>query len=295
VQALRVALAAAALLLLAARCGGSDTASNGRTVVASFYPLAFAAREIGGDEVSVTDLTPRGAEPHDVELSARDVKRIQDADLVVYLGSGFQPAVERAVRDAEGTTIDLLEGIELRAPPAHDEHEGEEAEGGETADPHVWLDPMLYARVVRRIADELGADSAPFVSRLDALDADYTRGLGDCRTREFVTSHEAFGYLAARYRLEQVAIAGVSPEAEPTPRELEEITEHVRESGATTIFFETLVSPRVAQTVARETGTRTDVLNPVEGLTDDEANRGEDYFSIMRANLAALRKALECR
>jgi zinc transport system substrate-binding protein len=294
VQALRVALAAAGLLL-ATGCGGSDTASNGPTVVASFYPLAFATRELSGDEVSVTDLTPRGAEPHDVELSARDVKRIQDADVVVYLGSGFQPAVERAVRDAEGTALDLLEGIELREPPAHDEHEGEEGEGGETADPHVWLDPVLYARVVRRIADELGADPEPFAARLEALDADYTSGLGDCRTREFVTSHSAFGYLAARYRLEQVAIAGVSPEAEPTPRELEEITEHVRESGATTIFFETLVSPRVAETVARETGTRTDVLNPIEGLTEDEANRGEDYFSIMRANLAALRKALECR
>ena len=296
-QALR--LACAVLALAVAGCGGSDAATTGRTVVASFYPLAYAAQQIGGDAVAVTDLTPLGAEPHDVDLRARDVRRIQEADLVLYLGSGFQPAVERAVRDAQGTTIDFLEGIDLRAPEEHEDGhaEDEEPEHEETADPHVWLDPLLYARIARRLGEELDrqGQGEAFAARLEALDDEFARGLADCRRREFVTSHAAFAYLAGRYRLEQVAIAGVSPEAEPTPRELEEVTEHVREVGATTIFFETLVSPRVAETVARETGARTSVLNPIEGLTADQAERGDDYFSLMRANLAALRSALQCR
>jgi zinc transport system substrate-binding protein len=295
VQALRIATIALALAV--AGCGGSNAASSGRTIVAAFYPLAFAAEEIGGPTVSVRNLTATGVEPHDVELSVRDVQRIQQADLVLYLGAGFQPAVERAVGDAKGTTADLLEGMHLRAPEEPDDHAAEEPEHQETSDPHVWLDPVRYAQIARRIGKELDRrlQGDAFAERLEALDREFSRGLADCSRREFVTSHAAFAYLAGRYRLEQVPIAGVSPEAEPTPRELEEIIEHVREVGATTIFFETLVSPRVAETVARETGARTRVLNPIEGLTADDVERGADYFSLMRANLAELRKALGCR
>jgi zinc transport system substrate-binding protein len=274
--------AALGLALLGSGCGGDSEAEDGdrRDVVAAFYPLAFAAEELGGADLRVRNLTPPGTEPHDVELSARDVERVREADVVLYLGSGFQPALEDAARDARGTQVDLLRGLSLRGN-----------------DPHVWLDPVRYAQVVRRIGATLGHEekAAELGGRLTALDAEFRRGLASCERHELVTSHEAFGYLADRYGLEQVGIVGLEPEAEPSATELEDVVELVRERGVTTIFFETLVSPRLADTVARETGASTDVLNPLEGLTPEEVERGDDYFSVMRSNLAALRQALSCR
>jgi zinc transport system substrate-binding protein len=266
--------------------------------VAAFYPLAFTAERVGGDAVSVTNLTPPGAEPHDVELSARDVERVRSADFVFYLGSGFQPALERAVEDASGKAVDVLAGLDLHEGGGHEgaEHAGE-AESDARVDPHVWLDPVRYAEIVGRIRAALGRPQAAVTMRdeLEQLDTQFRTGLRTCARREIVTSHAAFGYLAERYGLEQIALTGLSPEAEPSPRELERVISEVREHGATTIFFETLVSPRLAETVARESGARTAVLNPLEGLTEEELERGEDYFSVMGANLAALRKALGCR
>ncbi|HEV8685896.1 MAG TPA: metal ABC transporter substrate-binding protein [Gaiellaceae bacterium] len=275
-------------LALVGGCGGSSAAApEQRSVVAAFYPIAFAAEQIGGDTVQVDNLTPAGAEPHDVELSPRHVGKVREADFVFYLGSGFQPALERAVDGAKGTTVDLLDGLRLR--PAVGEEHG--------LDPHVWLDPVLYSRMARRIGDTLGrpAPARAFARRLGVLDGEYRRGLASCKRREIVTSHAAFGYLAARYHLTQIPITGVSPEAEPTPRELQKVVRAVRAHGATTVFFETLVSPDLARTVARETGARTAALDPIEGLTKDELAAGENYLSIMRANLRTLRQALACR
>jgi zinc transport system substrate-binding protein len=262
-------------------CGGdseSSSDSEQTDVVAAFYPLAWATERVADGSVQLRNLTPPGTEPHDVELTARDVERIRSADVVLYLGGGFQPAVEDAVEGADGTMIDLLVNPVAR-------------------DPHVWLDPIRLAEVVRRIAGVLEREDAAAepMAELHALDRDFARGLSRCRSREIVTAHEAFGYLTRRYRLKQTAITGVSPEAEPTPRQLEKVIDRVRETGATTVFFETLVSPRLAETVARETGADTAVLNPLEGLTEEQAERGEDYLSLMRDNLAALRKALGCR
>lgn len=260
--------------------------------MAAFYPLAYAAERVGGEAVAVTNLTPPGAEPHDVELSARDVERVRSAGVVLYLGSGFQPALERAAEGARGETVDLLDGLEQRTG-ASDEH----ADDREAVDPHVWLDPVLYAEVVDRIGRALSRpkEAAALEAELVALDAEFRAGLEDCERRELVTSHAAFGHLAERYGLEQIALTGLSPEAAPSPRGLERVVEEVREHSATTVFFETLVSPRLAQTVAREAGAKTAVLNPLEGLTPEELDRGEDYFSVMRANLASLRQALGCR
>jgi zinc transport system substrate-binding protein len=261
-------------------CGGGSGSDSSRkiSVVAAFYPLAYAAEQIGGSSVDVTNLTPPGTEPHDVELSVRDVEKVRSADVVFYLGAGFQPALERAVDGADGETVDLLQSVDV--------HE---------KDPHVWLDPVRYEQIAKRIGAVLDRPSEPFVRRVAKLHADYRAGLARCERREIVTSHEAFGYLSDRYGLKQIAITGFSPEAEPTPRALEHVIEQVRESGATTVFFETLLSPRIAETVARETGARTAVLNPIEGLTEDELARGENYFTVMRENLATLRKALGCR
>jgi zinc transport system substrate-binding protein len=287
VPALRLAAAAASLALLAG-CGGSSAAApSKRSVVAAFYPIAFAAEQIGGDTVEVDNLTPVGAEPHDVELSPRDVGKVREVDFVFYLGSGFQPALERALDGASGTTVDLLQGIQLRRGVGEDQD----------VDPHVWLDPVLYARLVHRIGETLGRPSQArqLEQRLEQLDAQLRTGLQQCKRRAIVTSHAAFSYLAARYRLEQIPITGVEPESEPTPRQLQRVVQEVRARGATTVFFETLVSPDLARTVARETGARTAVLDPIEGLTKDELAAGETYFSVMQRNLRTLRRALGCR
>jgi zinc transport system substrate-binding protein len=274
-----------AILLAACGCaGGYGRDFNGLGVVAGFYPLAWAADEVGGDRVDVVNVTPQGAEPHDLELSARGVELLRKANVILLL-RGFQPALDRAADDAENArVVDLLEN----ASPVRT--------GDGATDPHVWLDPVRFAAIVRRIGDELAvpARAEALATRLEALDTEFRRGLSRCERREVVTSHEAFGYLAARYGLEQIPITGVSPEAEPSARDLERVVDEVRRTGATTVFFETLVSPRLAETVAREAGATTAVLDPIEGLTREERDRGGDYFSVMRANLRALREALGC-
>jgi zinc transport system substrate-binding protein len=293
-------MAGLALAGVLAGCGGDEIEpqGEGRDVVAAFYPLAFAAEQIGGSAVNVVSLTPPGVEPHDLELSPSDVETIRDADVVLYLGGGFQPAVEEAALASTGP-VDLLDGLELRQ--AEDSHEGEVGHGDEEphegGDPHVWLDPLRYAAITERLGRVLQAEdaAAAFTARLVELDGDFERGLADCDRRTIVTSHDAFGYLAERYGLEQVAVAGIEPEAEPAPRDLAEVVEHVRESGATTVYVEPLVSPELAETVAREAGIEVATLNPLEGLTAEEVSAGEDYFSVMRSNLAALREGLGCR
>lgn len=265
-----------------AGCGESSSASgSGETeVVAGFYPLAFAAEEIGRDRVAVSNLTPAGSEPHDLEVSPDDVAALRNADLVLLLGHGFQAQLEDAAGDGD-EVLQLLDTQGLALLPDED--------------PHVWLDPLRYAAIARRIATALQEPAAePFVAHLEALDEEFRRGLADCERRELVTSHEAFSYLADRYGLEQVAIAGLSPEAEVDPGRLEAVVDAVRESGATTVFVEPLVSPRIAETVARETGAETAVLDPLEGLSEEQAANGDDYFSVMRQNLDALRAALGC-
>jgi zinc transport system substrate-binding protein len=286
---MRQALVVFAVVLAAALAGCGSDAEAGSTIVAAFYPLAWAAEEVAGDDVEVVNLTPPGAEPHDLELTARDVERVRDADLVLYLGEGFMPALEEAV-EAHDRAIDLLAGQVLAADG--DAHGAEE----HGRDPHVWLDPMRMAAIAERIAAESGEPEAAngLVARLERLDEEFETGLADCQRREIVTSHAAFAYLADAYNLRQIALAGISPEAEPSPRALEELVEEVKEQGATTVFFETLVSPRLAETVAREAGAETAALDPLEGLSEERLDAGEDYVSVMRANLETLRDALGC-
>jgi zinc transport system substrate-binding protein len=268
---------------LAVGCGGSDGHSSTREkVVASFYPLAFAAEQVGGETVSVENLTRPGAEPHDLEVSPSDVSKIKSADLVLLLGHGFQPQLE----DAAGSGPEV---VALLDTPALDLHPD--------GDPHVWLDPIRYMKIVDRIGVVLRRPAAVsrLLARLRKLDNDYRRGLADCARRDIVTSHEAFAYLAERYGLNQIAVTGLNPEAEPTPQGLQQTVDVVRASDATTVYFERLVSPRLAETVARETGTKTAVLDPIEGITDTERKQGADYFTLMRANLRALQAGLGCR
>jgi zinc transport system substrate-binding protein len=278
----RIVLLCVLLVTLATvGCGGDEDTEP--EIVAAFYPLAYAASQVAPEGMAVADLTPAGAEPHDLELTPGHVARLRDATHVVYAGGGFQPGLEDALEDRPA--LDVLTAV----PTLRDAE-------GEAVDPHVWLDPVRYAGVARAIAVELGDPSAAarFVVRLEALDAELRRGLARCERREIVTSHAAFGYLADRYRLVQVPLVGLSPEAEPSARDIERLADEVRATGATTVFFEPLVSPRLAETVAREAGVRTAVLDPLEGLTQEQLDAGVDYFDVMRDNLTALRGALGC-
>lgn len=269
-------LALLVLVAPAAGCGGTDEADERPTVVAGLYPLAWAAERIGGDASRVVNLTTAGAEPHDLELSPRDVTDIRDADLVLYAGGGFQPALEDAVASRDGASLDVVAG-----------------EG----DPHVWLDPARFAE----IAEEIGrALERPDTARelaveLRALDEELRAGLSACERRTLVTAHAAFGHFARRYGLTELSLVGRSPEAEPGPRELERLVEQVRDSGATAVLAEPLISDRLARTVAREAGVEVVTLDPIEGLSDERLDAGEDYLSVMRANLATLQEVLACR
>jgi len=265
--------------------GGS--AGGSVSVLAAFYPYEFVAARVGGDHVAVRSLTDPGVEPHDVELTPRQVREVADADLVVY-EAGFQPAIDDAIRQLQpATTLDATTVVPLE-------------DGG---DPHLWLDPSKLAKVATAVggvlaeadpahADDYRAHAATLADELTALDRELADGLSRCERREFVTSHAAFGYLARRYGLEQVPISGLAPEAEPTPARIREVATLVEARGVTTIFYETLVSPKVAETLAADLGVRTAVLDPVEGLA---AGSSGDYLSVMRDNLAALRTANGCR
>ena len=290
--------AVAGALLAGCGGGGSKAASAGgqARVVAAFYPLAEAARRVGGSHVQVEDLTPAGAEPHDLELRPSQVDDVRNADAVVIMGTGFQPSVERAAhRRPRGRGV-------LEVLPAVLGDDGRHT----GVDPHVWLDPVLMEAIIDQVqgalaavlpasaTPDLDANASRYRELLAGLDGRYRAGLAPCARKEIVTTHEAFGRLAARFGLSQHAIAGLSPEAEPTPARIAELADLVRTHGVTTIFTEELVSPRVARALAREAHVRTDVLSPIEGLTSAERKAGDNYVSLMDRNLGRLRAALGC-
>ncbi|MFC4017803.1 metal ABC transporter substrate-binding protein [Micromonospora sp. GCM10011542] len=308
----RVLAAATALLALGAGAGCSTGGAAGADpqrvdVVAAFYPLQFLAERIGGDAVRVTNLAKPGAEPHDLELNAGQVGQVTEAELIVYL-KGFQPAVDDAVEQNGGDRAFDVTSVQplLDANAGGHNHEGEKESGEEQhgggKDPHVWLDPTRLAGIGDQLAQRLGradpdhaadytARAAALRADLTTLDTEFSQGLKTCQRREIVTSHTAFGYLADRYQLEQVGITGLSPDVEPSPQRLAQVIEEAKAHRTTTIFFETLVSPKVAETIAGPVGARTAVLDPIEGLA---AGSGADYLSVMRTNLQALRTGLSC-
>ncbi|WP_242901683.1 metal ABC transporter substrate-binding protein [Actinomadura terrae] len=291
-------------------CGGAGAdGPSGRTdVVASFYPVAWLAKEVGGPDVAVQTLTKPGAEPHDLELTAKQVARIDKARLAVYV-KGVQPAVDDAVaKHAKDSSLDAASLVRTLPPPAEGEeehedgHEHEEGHGKAHYDPHVWLDPSRMATVATALGGKLAAADPEHATaykerantvaaKLTGLDQHYRDGLKTCGRRSIVTAHAAFGYLAERYGLRQVPIAGVDPTSEPSPKRIAELTGQIKAAGATTVFTETLVSPKVGEALAREAGVRTAVLDPVEGVASGSS---DDYLTIMARNLATLRSALGC-
>ncbi len=284
-----------ALLLGTTSCAAfsDDAAADGKvTVAAAFYPLAFVAQRVGGDNVAVTNLTQPGNEPHDLELDIKTTAEVADADLVLVL-HGFQPAVDDAVEEvAEGDVLDVADVVDLK----------DSTEDAGEKDPHFWQDPARMATLTESVAASLSkidpghaatydANAQALVADLEALERDYEEGLQGCARDTIVVSHDAFTYLD-RFGLTVEGIAGLSPDAEPTPADLARLQELIETDGITTVFSERLVSPRLSQTLADDMGITTAVLDPIEGLSDETAN--EDYLSLMRENLAALEEANGC-
>ncbi|MGG7610078.1 metal ABC transporter substrate-binding protein [Streptomyces sp. ZG43] len=327
--ALTASAAALSLGVLSA-CGGAESggSADGKlAVTASFYPLEFLAEQIGGDHVDVTTLTGPGVEPHDLDITPRQTGRMSEADVLLYL-RGLQPAVDKAVDQAGvQNTVDAadLTTLEAHGSSSGDGHDHGEEEGHDHAeeegeshghaeeegdghdhgdsglDPHVWLDPVKYAELADGVGEVLqkadpdhAADyrknAEALTGKLKKLDQNYRDGLKNTDTRTFITTHAAFGYLAERYGLDQESIAGVDPESEPSPARMKELQKIAAEEKVTTVFFETLASDRTAKVLAEDTGLRTGVLDPLEGITDK--SQGDDYLEVMEANLAALQKAL---
>lgn len=291
-------------------CSGSAAADGGSDgkldVVASFYPMQFLAEQIGGTHVHVTSLTEPGQEPHDLEISVRQTVRLEKAGAIVYL-KGLQPAVDTAVaQSGVGTKIDAasLTSLEKHGnevgghAAAHDDSDGEET--GAT-DPHIWLDPVKYAEVARGVgkglekadpghAADYRRNTAALVEKLGALNTRFADGLRSTRSTTFITTHAAFGYLAERYGLTEEAINGLDPESEPSANRVKGLERMAKADGVSTVFYETLVSDKTAKTIAGDAKLRTDVLDPIEGIT--AKSRGDDYFQVMESNLKALQKAL---
>ncbi len=294
----------------AAASGAGPTAapSGALTVSTSFYPIQYLAQAIGGEHVAVTSVTPTNVEPHDFELSPKDVTALSASSLVLYV-SGFQPSLDDALAQVSGpTVVDLAGSVDL---VHHDGVEEEHEEGATEAahdhgaaaalDPHFWLDPVRMQAAAKAVeaalaqadpahADDYAANLDTLNATLTDLNTSYSTGLGHCERTTFVTSHAAFGYLADRYSLTQASISGVDPESEPSPAELAEVKKVVESTGTTTIFTEELVSPETAQAVAAETGAQTRVLSPIES-----APESGDYAGVMRTNLEELRTALSCQ
>ncbi|MFI7634209.1 metal ABC transporter substrate-binding protein [Nonomuraea sp. NPDC049400] len=293
-------LLAGAALLTTAACGSGSAetaAADGKPeVVAAFYPLQWLTEQVGGSDAHVSGLTAPGVEPHDLELGIQQVSELQKAALTVYI-KGVQPAVDDAV-DAD-KSFDAATAVKTLPAGAHEEEGGEEEHGHEVSyDPHLWLDPSRLATVATKLGERLAAAdpahaqgykdrAAKTASALGALDQELAKGLSTCKTKTLVTAHEAFGYLADRYGLKQVGIT-LDPESEPSPARISEVAKLAKSEGVTTIFTESLVSPKVAEVLANEVGAKTAVLDPLESKPSG------DYLSAMRDNLKTLQTALGC-
>lgn len=296
-------LAAATMLALTGCTSAVAPAESGRLrVEVAFYPFQFVAERVGGDAVEVANLTAPGSEPHDLELAPRQVAALATADLVIYQ-AGFQPAVDTAIEQAQPThVVDTASFLTMLTASADGEEQPNSPDAGST-DPHTWLDPTNLVRVAERVRDALSqarpAEAKVFAANTTALVADLTdldqairADLTGCAIRPFITSHAAFGYFAARYGLTQVSIRGLEPDVEPSAARIAEVQQIARDNHVTTIFFETLVSPVVAVSIASDLGLKTDVLDPLEGITTD--SRGTDYLEVMRSNANSLKVANQC-
>ena len=308
-----VFLTAAVSAALLSGCGQKKEADNSAklSVMASFYPMYDFAVKIGGDKVDVTNMVPAGTEPHDWEPATKDITNLEKANVFVYSGAGMEhwaEAVLKSLKNKNLTVAEASSGITLMKGHEHEEGESQEAESEEHEhgefDPHVWLSPVNAKKEMENIKDAFvkadpeneayyQANYETYTGKFDELDKKYKDTLSPLPNKAVVVAHEAFGYLCDAYGLTQIGIEGLSPDSEPDPARMAEVIDFVKENKVKIIFFEDLVSPKVAETIAKETGAKTEVLNPLEGLTDEQLKNGDDYFSVMEKNLTVLKEALE--
>lgn len=288
---------------------GADKNNTSQTnatikIAASFYPLAEFAKQVGGERVEIVNITPVGAEPHNFEPTPQDVAAIFSSKVFIFNGAGFDPWAEKLKLDLEQKgviTLNMSEYFDLIS--FEEEHEDEETED---SDPHIWLDPVFAKKEIEIIRDTLTRvdpsndseytnNAAHYIDELELLDEKYKDGLASCEIRYVVASHAAFGYLAKRYNIDIFSIAGISPEEEPSPKKMAGIVQLAKQKNIKYIFFETLVSPKLSETIAQEIGAEMLVFNPFEALANKKIATRENYLSVMEKNLANLRKALICR
>jgi zinc transport system substrate-binding protein len=279
--------------------GLKNAPTSGIRVVTSFYPLYFFASEIGKENAHVVNITPSGAEPHDYEPTTYDVTQIEKSKLLIVNGAGLEPWVEKLQESLDKYHIEKIAvAQDIADLKIEDDNE-------QIIDPHIWLSPKRAKLIVANVTDTFiqldpsheasyRVNEAILIQKLDELDQNFRKGLASCRQQNIITSHAAFGYIAQDYGLTQIAISGLNPEEEPSPQQLATIAQRASQNNIEYIFFETLVSPRLAETIAREVGAKTLMFNPLEGLTQQEAEDGKDYFSIQTENINSLRIALEC-
>lgn len=283
-----------AFFILIAGCAAQTSTQDEKiSIVASFYVLGEFAQAVAGDKANVYVLVPTGVEPHEWEPSPHDIARITNADVLLYNGAGFEGWIDKALKIIGRKTTVIEATSELDLISINEDSRGK--------NPHVWLDPTFAARIIEKISNTLsninpsGAEyyrfnAINYIARLNNLDEKFKKELVQCARREFITAHDAFGYLARRYNLVQIPIAGISTETEPTPKYIARLIDLIKSKKVKTIFAETMVNPKIAEMIARDTGATIDVLNPLEGLSETK----QDYFIAMEQNLNKLKNALSC-
>ena len=264
-------------------------------VTTSFYPLADFAQKIAGKKAEIVNLTPAGSEPHEYEPTPKDLSLVYKSNLFIYNGINLEGWADKVITELKDTNIKVVkasDGINTI---------GE----GLRADPHVWLDPVLAQKMVVNIRDGFIAvdpdntndymqNADRLIVKLISLDQKYQFPIFECKQKDIVSSHGAFAYLSKRYGFLNFSISGVNPDEEPSPQKLTELVDLIKEKGVKYILTETLVSPKFADTISKETGAKSITFNTVEGLTPDELSKGDDYFSIQETNINNLKLALEC-
>lgn len=294
------------LALAITACGSSNSGNPGALkVVTTFYPLAFLAERVGGDEVEVTNLVPVGGEPHDFEPSPRQIVAVTEADVALYMGQGFEPWMEDLKTELSAKGVVAVE-VNASLPVIQFSQEEQTDAEEHVYDPHTWLDPLMMQEMVSMILDAFTtadpegkeyymANAELVIRELQTLHETYQAGLTSCENKTILVSHDAFHYLAERYGIETIPVSGLSPEDEPSANRLTELADFAKENKSQYIFFETLANPAVAETLAAEANLTPLTFNPIEGLTEEEARNGETYFTLMQANLDNLKLAMSCQ
>ena len=276
-----------------------NTSSEKISVVVTFYPLAEFAQQVGGDKVDVINITSGGVEPHDYEPSSQDIIAIQNSDLFLINGNRLDTWALDLITDSETTAVVMSEqALVIDSNLVEDPNLKD--------DPHFWLDPIIAQEIVSIITDKLSVvdplndeyyqqNASRYISSIAELNSEYYHGLSNCAMNKIVVSHRAFSYIGTRYNIEIINISGISPEEEPSAKQLAQISELVKTEGIEFVFSESLGSPELAQTIATEVGVQMLELNPIEGLTKEQEENNESYISIMKQNLINLRTAMKCQ